>query len=120
MARELSEIPPDMRGLYWRFERWRSTRTGRFPIPGRLWAGAAELAQQHCEKQWPFPLGWIHARTGTQAGLAAETADPSALRGLACRPGNLPGEGGDKKHLAQRRRTGGSRVARSVWEATWR
>lgn len=47
MASELSDIPPDMRRLYRRFERWRSGRTGRFPIPERLWAAATELARQH-------------------------------------------------------------------------
>jgi hypothetical protein len=47
MASELSDIPPDMRGLYRRFERWRSARTGRLPIPGRFWVAATELARQH-------------------------------------------------------------------------
>jgi hypothetical protein len=47
MASELPDIPPDMRRLYRRFERWRSARTGRFPNPGRLWAAATELARQH-------------------------------------------------------------------------
>lgn len=47
MASELPDIPPNMRRLYRRFERWRSARTGRLPIPERLWAAATELAQEH-------------------------------------------------------------------------
>jgi hypothetical protein len=47
MASDLSDIPHNMRRLYRRFQRWRSARTGRFPIPERLWAAATELAREH-------------------------------------------------------------------------
>jgi hypothetical protein len=47
MASELLDIPPRMRRLYRRFERWRSAHTGRLPIPERLWTAAAELARQY-------------------------------------------------------------------------
>lgn len=47
MASELPDIPPNMRRLYRRFELWLGARTGRFPIPERLWAAAAELAREH-------------------------------------------------------------------------
>jgi hypothetical protein len=47
MASELPDIPHNMRRLYRRFERWRSAHTGRLPVPGRLWAAAAELAREH-------------------------------------------------------------------------
>jgi len=47
MASELSDIPPNMRRLYRRFERWRSAHTGRMPIPERLWRAATELAGEH-------------------------------------------------------------------------
>jgi hypothetical protein len=46
MSSELPYIPPNMRRLYRRFQRWRSARTGRFPIPERLWAAATELARE--------------------------------------------------------------------------
>jgi hypothetical protein len=45
MASEFSVIPPHMRKLYLRLKRWRSSHTGRLPIPGRLWTAAAELAR---------------------------------------------------------------------------
>ncbi len=47
MASDFSDIPHNMRRLYRRFQRWRSARTGRFPIPERLWAAATELAREH-------------------------------------------------------------------------
>ena len=47
MARESLDIPHNMRKAYQRFERWRSARTARLPIPERLWAAAVELARQH-------------------------------------------------------------------------
>jgi hypothetical protein len=36
-----------MRRVFRRFERWRKSHTGRLPIPGHLWASAAELAREH-------------------------------------------------------------------------
>jgi hypothetical protein len=47
MASELPEIPPNMRKVYRRSNRGRSARTGRLPIPERLWAAAAEPARAH-------------------------------------------------------------------------
>ena len=47
MASESPDIPHDMQKVYRRFERWRSTHTGRVPIPARLWAAAVELAREH-------------------------------------------------------------------------
>ncbi len=41
------DIPRDMRKTYRRFGQWRSSHTGRLPIPEPLWAAAAELARQH-------------------------------------------------------------------------
>ena len=41
------EIPVEMEKVHRRFERWRKTRRGRAPIPGRLWAAAASLAREH-------------------------------------------------------------------------
>jgi hypothetical protein len=46
MARR-SAIPPGMRKVYGRFERWRKSHVGRLPIPDRLWTAAAELAKEH-------------------------------------------------------------------------
>ena len=44
MANEIPDIPPNMQKVYRRLRRWRSTHTGRLPIPESLWAAAGELA----------------------------------------------------------------------------
>jgi hypothetical protein len=47
VANQVQDLPPDIRKTYRRFERWRSSHTGRLPIPEPLWAAAAELAGVH-------------------------------------------------------------------------
>jgi len=47
MADEISDIPPDMRKVFGRLQRWRSKQTRRVPIPEPLWTAAAELAREH-------------------------------------------------------------------------
>jgi hypothetical protein len=46
-ANQIHDIPQDMRKIYLRFVHWRSSHTGRLPIPEPLWAEAAELAREH-------------------------------------------------------------------------
>ena len=41
------EIPAGLNEAQQRFAEWRSSHSGRRPIPGPLWALAAELATQH-------------------------------------------------------------------------
>jgi hypothetical protein len=41
------EIPTGLKEAQERFAEWRSSHTGRRPIPERLWALASELARQH-------------------------------------------------------------------------
>ena len=41
------EIPAKLKEAQERFEQWRSSQTGRRPIPESLWVLAAELARQH-------------------------------------------------------------------------
>jgi hypothetical protein len=47
MAATAPVIPIEMSKVYRRLERWRSSSTGRRPIPASLWASAADLARQH-------------------------------------------------------------------------
>jgi len=47
MANEIPEIPPDMRKIYLRLRRWRSSHARRVPLPDSLWAAAGELARAH-------------------------------------------------------------------------
>lgn len=47
MATAAPAVPAGMRRVCQRFERWRNAHTGRLPIPGELWAAAAEAAKTH-------------------------------------------------------------------------
>ena len=47
MANEIPDIPPDMRKVYRRLRRWRSSHARRVPLPDSLWAAAGELAREH-------------------------------------------------------------------------
>ena len=47
MANEIPVIAPDMQKVFRRLQRWRSSHTGRLPIPEPLWAAVAELAREH-------------------------------------------------------------------------
>jgi len=46
-ARAKYEIPALLKEAQERFEQWRSSQTGRRPIPESLWALASELARQY-------------------------------------------------------------------------
>jgi len=46
MADEIPDIPPNMRKVYLRLRRWRSSHARGVPIPEPLWA-AGELAREH-------------------------------------------------------------------------
>jgi len=45
-ANQIHDIPHDMQKLHHRFVQWRSSHTGRLPIPDPLWGAAAELARK--------------------------------------------------------------------------
>ena len=48
MATEPPNVPQGMRRVHRRFARWRSAHPGvRLPIPGPLWASAAEVAREN-------------------------------------------------------------------------
>jgi hypothetical protein len=47
MTSEISDIPSDMRKVYRRLRRWRSSHARRVPFPDALWAAAGELAREH-------------------------------------------------------------------------
>ena len=48
MARRTQfEVPAAMQGVAQQFEEWRSSHSGRRPIPEALWTRAADLARQY-------------------------------------------------------------------------
>ena len=47
MTNDIPCISPDMRKVYRRLRRWRSSHARRVPLPDSLWAAAGELAREH-------------------------------------------------------------------------
>ena len=45
-ANQTHDFPADVQKTYRRFVRWRSSHSGRLPIPERLWTAAAEVARK--------------------------------------------------------------------------
>jgi hypothetical protein len=79
MSGEIPDIPPQMRKVYRRLQRWRSAHTGRWPIPERLWTVAAELAREH----GVFPTAKALRLEYGKLKERAEAAGPVAKRGGA-------------------------------------
>jgi hypothetical protein len=74
MANEVPAIPLDMRKIFLRLRRWRSSHARRVPLPDSLWAAAGELARQHgtnrTAKALHLEYGKLKERA-VAAGLAA-------------------------------------------------
>ena len=47
MADDIPDISPNMRKVYGRLQRWRSSHARRVSLPDSLWAAAGELAREH-------------------------------------------------------------------------
>jgi len=79
MANEFPAIPPSMRKICRRLNRWQSAHTGRLPIPERLWIAAAE---QRC-KHGIYPTAKaLHQEYG-KLKQRAEAVDPGVKTGAA-------------------------------------
>src|ERR1022692_2381117 len=92
MANEIPDIPPNMQKVYRRLRRWRSTHTGRLPIPESLWTAAGELAREHginpTAKALHLEYGklkqWAEAAGGgKKAGRKGPSASPRHARAAA-------------------------------------
>ncbi len=78
MAGEPLDIPHGMKRIYRRFARWRSAHPGvRLPIPGRLWASAAEVAREHGICRTAQVLGLEYGKL-KRAGGIGECSDEGA------------------------------------------
>jgi hypothetical protein len=69
LANQVQDFSADIRKTYRRFERWRSSHTGRLPIPEPLWAAAAELARDPAS--W---MPWNYRQTLQLAGTGADSS----------------------------------------------
>ena len=65
MADEIPVIPPDMRKIYLRVKRWRSSHARRVPIPDFLWAAA---------EYWPARMGLIPPRKLCIGSMASSSS----------------------------------------------
>ena len=109
MANEVPVIPPDMRKVYLRLKRWRSSHARRVPIPESLWTAAGELARAHginpTAKALHLEYGKLKQRAEVvmpavkrrKAKALAEgprrarrTAPPTFVELIAPRPGSFP------------------------------
>lgn len=109
MARDESGIPNNMGKVYRRFRRWRSSHTGRLPIPEPLWAAAAEVAREQGVfptakalrleygklKRWVESTGPVArkgraAKASAAAPRRARSAPPAFVELIAPRPGSFP------------------------------
>ena len=110
MANEIPVISPDMRKVYLRLKRWRSSHARRVPIPESLWAAAGELARAHginpTAKALHLEYGKLKQRAeaaapAVKSRVAKATADaprrtrrpvpPTFVELMAPPPGSFPG-----------------------------
>jgi hypothetical protein len=79
VANQVHDFPTDVQKTYRRFERWRSSHTGRLPIPEPLWAVAAELARHHgvfrIAKALHLEYGKLKERVGVMVPATKNPAD---------------------------------------------
>ena len=70
MTDDIPDIPPDMRKLYRRPRRWRSSHARRMPFPDALWAAAGELAREHGINRTAKALRLEYGKLKERAGAA--------------------------------------------------
>src|SRR5215831_20744062 len=73
------EIPAGLKEAEQRFAEWRSSHSGRRPIPEPLWALAAELASEHGVFRTAQVLRLNYSKL-KQRTLAAAPAEPGSRR----------------------------------------
>ncbi len=76
-ARAQYEIPTGLKEAQERVEQWRSSHSGRRPIPESLWAAATELASQHGIFRTAQVLRLDYNKLKQRMGTAAPVAKPT-------------------------------------------
>ena len=108
MTNEIPEVPPNMRKVYQRLRRWRSSHARRVPLPDALWAAAGELAREHGINRTAKALHLEYGKLKERAGAlgqekkvvrkvrtavprhAESTAAPTFMELITPRSGSLP------------------------------
>ena len=83
MAAEIPDIRPDMRKVYLRLKRWRSSHARRVPIPESLWAAAGELARAHGINPTAKALHLEYGKLKQRAEAAVPTVKRRMVKALA-------------------------------------
>ena len=83
MANEIPVIPPDMRKVYLRLKRWRSSHARRVSIPESLWTAAGELARAHGINPTAKALHLEYGKLKQRAEAAAPAVKRSRVKALA-------------------------------------
>jgi len=90
MARQALDIPNGMWKVCQDFERWRSSHTGRRPIPEPLWAAATELAKEHgvfrTAQILRLDYSQLKRRVGSAGPPVRRAATPAAFLELVAPP----------------------------------
>ena len=85
-ARAQYEIPAGLKEARERFEQWRSSHTGRRPIPESLWVLASELARQHGVFRTAQVLGRLQqaqaAHANAKFGRDRHISRATSIRGI--------------------------------------
>jgi hypothetical protein len=91
MTNEISDIPPDMRKVYRRLRRWRSSHARRVPLPDSLWAAAGELAREHginrTAKALHLEYGKLKQRAEAVGEAKGHAAKAKTSAAVPCRAG---------------------------------
>jgi hypothetical protein len=83
MGNENPVIPPDMRKVYLRLKRWRSSHARRVPIPDSLWAAAGDLARAHGINPTAKALHLEYGKLKQRAEAAVPTVKRRMVKALA-------------------------------------
>ena len=86
MAGEIPDIPSDMRKVYLRLKRWRSSHARRVPIPDFLWAAAGELARAHGINPTAKALHLEYGKLKQRAEVAAPAVKRRVAKATADAP----------------------------------
>jgi hypothetical protein len=105
VANQVRDLPPDIEKLDRRFERWRSSHTGRLPIPEPLWAAAAGLARQHGVFRIAKALHLEYGKLKELAGAVDQATKKRADKAVAALPRTGQDGGRSRAAVLSRKRS---------------
>ena len=115
------EIPVGLKEAQERFEQWRSSQTGRRPIPESLWVLASELARQHgvfrTAQVLRLDYNKLKRRTpGTASAGTAQPAPPAFVELIASSSAHPVNASSKWKDRAAACASNGRALQRRTWQ----